>query len=61
MGNTLLDRASNVVLAASAWPAVAAVAVAIAASSGAAATDIELGGYLATECKTCHRAAGGAK
>lgn len=52
------DRAA--VRAVSAWPAVAAVAVAIATSSGAAATDIELGGYLATECTTCHRAAGGA-
>jgi cytochrome c553 len=52
------DRA--VVRTLKAWPAVAAVAVAIAACTGAAATDIELGRYLATECMTCHRAAGGA-
>jgi cytochrome c553 len=56
----LFDRASNIVRMPRAWHAVAAVAVAIEACTGAAATDIELGRYLATECTTCHRAAGGA-
>jgi cytochrome c553 len=35
----------------------AAAAVAIVTADIAAATDIELGRYLATECMTCHRAA----
>jgi cytochrome c553 len=35
----------------------AAVVVAIVTANRAAATDIELGRYLAAECMTCHRAA----
>jgi cytochrome c553 len=35
----------------------AAAALAVATTSSAAATDVELGRYLATECMTCHRAA----
>jgi cytochrome c len=36
---------------------VAAAALTVITTSSAAATDIELGRYLATECMTCHRAA----
>ena len=35
----------------------AAAAVVVAAAGSAAATDIELGRHLATECTVCHRAA----
>ena len=35
----------------------AAAALAVVTTGSAAATDIELGRYLATECMTCHRAA----
>jgi cytochrome c553 len=35
----------------------AAAALAVATTSSAAATDVDLGRYLATECMTCHRAA----
>ena len=35
----------------------AAAAVAVVTAGSAAAADIELGRYLATECMTCHRAA----